>query len=169
MIFRNAHEADLPLIVEIYNSTIPGRLVTADTSEVTVADKRDWFFRHNPESRPLWMVEDEGRVIGWAGFQSFYGRPAYNGTAEISIYLKPRERGHGYGKKILMHAIEQCPKLGIRNLLGFIFAHNTASLRLFEQAGFSEWGHLPDVAVMDGKAYSLKILGLTIQPPSGQV
>lgn len=169
MIFRNAHETDLPLIVEIYNSTIPGRLVTADTSEVTVADKRDWFFRHNPESRPLWMVEDEGRVIGWAGFQSFYGRPAYNGTAEISIYLKPGERGHGYGKKILLHAIDQCPKLGIRNLLGFIFAHNTASLRLFEQAGFSEWGHLPDVAVMDGKAYSLKILGLTIQAPSGQV
>ncbi|HCY89083.1 MAG TPA: N-acetyltransferase, partial [Chitinophagaceae bacterium] len=29
MIFRNAHETDLPLIVELYNSNIPGRLVTA--------------------------------------------------------------------------------------------------------------------------------------------
>lgn len=163
MVFRIAQESDLPLIVEIYNSTVPSRLVTADTEEITVADKRDWFFRHNPESRPLWMIEDEGRTIGWAGFQNFYGRPAYSGTAEISIYLKPEERGHGYGKKILAYAIAQCPGLGIKILLGFIFAHNEASIRLFEQAGFSEWGHLPDVAIMDGKAYSLKILGLHIK------
>ena len=36
---RDATEADLPAIVEIYNATIAGRMVTADTSPVTVESR----------------------------------------------------------------------------------------------------------------------------------
>ena len=38
---RNAIWEDLPEIVAIYNSTIPGRMVTADTEPVTVASKME--------------------------------------------------------------------------------------------------------------------------------
>jgi phosphinothricin acetyltransferase len=105
------------------------------------------------------MVEDNGVTVGWASFQSFYGRPAYDGTCEISIYLHEDQRGKGYGKAILRYAIEQCPSLGVHTLLGFIFAHNVPSLRLFEQLGFKEWAHLPNIAVLDGVERSLTILG----------
>ncbi|MDR1677843.1 MAG: N-acetyltransferase, partial [Deltaproteobacteria bacterium] len=37
--YRNAIETDLEEIVEIYNSTIPSRMVTADTEIVSVASK----------------------------------------------------------------------------------------------------------------------------------
>ena len=88
MQFRNATLEDLPIIVAIYNSTIAGRMVTADTTPVPVASKVQWFHDHNKETRPLWVVENEvQKLIGWVSFQDFYGRPAYNGTAEISIYL----------------------------------------------------------------------------------
>jgi phosphinothricin acetyltransferase len=50
-------------------------------------------------------------------------------------------------------------ELGIRTLLAFIFAHNAPSLRLFQAAGFERWGLLPRVAEMDGREYSLAILG----------
>jgi len=43
---RAATEADLPAIVEIYNSTIPGRMVTADLEPVTVESRRAWFQAH---------------------------------------------------------------------------------------------------------------------------
>ena len=40
---RDATEADLPAIVALYNATIPGRMVTADTEPVTVTrDGRRW-------------------------------------------------------------------------------------------------------------------------------
>lgn len=159
MHFRNATIDDLPEIVAIYNTTIAGRMVTADTDPVTVESRRAWFDAHSPEKRPLWMVEASGVVLGWVSFQSFYGRPAYDGTAEISIYLHEQQRGKGLGKAILQYAIEQCPAIKIRTLLGFIFAHNIPSLRLFEQLGFDEWAHLPDIAVLDGEERSLKILG----------
>jgi L-amino acid N-acyltransferase YncA len=163
MQFRDAMIDDLPAIVAIYNSTIAGRMVTADTTPVAVADKVQWFNQHNKYKRPLWVAEDENKkIIGWVSFQDFYGRPAYNGTAEISIYLLENERGKGYGKKMLEYAIAKSPSLGIQTLLGFIFAQNLTSIRLFEKMGFKEWAHLQNVAVLDEKECSLKILGKRI-------
>jgi len=162
MLFRNATTEDLKEIVEIYNTTIAGRMVTADTEPVTVDSRIKWFNEHSPEKRPLWMVEEDGVCVGWVSFQSFYGRPAYNGTAEISIYLHENQRGKGHGKAILTHAIAQCPSLEIHTLLGFIFSHNLPSIRLFEKLGFQEWAHLPNIAVLDNVERSLSILGKRI-------
>ncbi len=163
MNFRNADISDLPIIVDIYNSTIESRMVTADTSPVTVAEKENWFYEHNPDTRPLWIIEDENKhIIGWVSFQDFYGRPAYNGTAEISIYLAEEARGKGYGKEILDYCIKKSPSLKINTLLGFIFSHNAPSIKLFLDAGFKEWANLEEIAEMDEKKYSLKILGRKI-------
>jgi hypothetical protein len=56
-------------------------------------------------------------------------------------------------------SIEYAPALGVSTLLGFIFAHNTPSLRLVEKHGFTRWGCLPRVAVLDGVERDLAILG----------
>lgn len=156
---RHATEADLPGIVDIYNSTVSTRLSTADTEPVTVASKRDWFRRHTPKQRPLMVHDVEGQVAAWVSFEPFYGRPAYRHTAEISIYIDPEHRRKGLGRRILGSALDMAPGLGIRSLVAFIFSHNTPSLQLFKSLGFRAWGSLPDVAEMDGKEYSLTILG----------
>ncbi|WP_415327115.1 GNAT family N-acetyltransferase [Chryseobacterium sp. MMS23-Vi53] len=163
LVFRNATLEDLPTIVEIYNSTIPSRMVTADTEDVSVESRLDWFLVHNPETRPLWMIEDEQQnVLGWVSFSSFYGRPAYNGTVEISIYMGENSRGKGYGKKVLQYCIDNAGKFGVKTLLGFIFLHNEPSLKLFRHFGFEDWGTLPNVAVLDGVERTLVILGKRI-------
>lgn len=162
MIIRPASESDLPSIVAIYNSTIPARRVTADTAPVTVASKEAWFREHNSEHRPIWVAEQGGEVIGWLSFSNFYNRPAYQPTAELSIYIAEGQRGKGLGKQLLTKAIEEAPKLGITNLLGFIFAHNEPSLQLFRKFNFATWGFLPKVAVLDGIERDLAILGLRV-------
>lgn len=156
---RNAFHDDLPLIVEIYNSVIPYRKVTADTEIVSVQSREAWFAAHHSK-RPLWMVENSrGKSIGWVSFQDFYGRPAYQSTAEISIYLATDARGCGNGKTVLDYSISHVSSLGIKTLLGFIFAHNIESVSLFESKGFECWGHLPNVATLDGVQRSLQIFG----------
>ncbi len=164
MTFRDATLDDLPLVVEIYNSTIASRLVTADLEPVSVESKLAWFHQHNAEFRPLWMVGDSQKnTIGWVSFQDFYGRPAYQKTAEISIYIHPDYRGKGFGREILKHSIKRCSDLGIENLLAFIFAHNLPSLTLFEKFGFELWANLKNIAELDGEKRSLIILGKTIK------
>ena len=156
---RDATEGDLPAIVAIYNSTVPGRIVTADTEPVTVDSRRQWFREHSPEFRPLWVVEENGEILAWLSFQSFYGRPAYRATAELSIYVSESGRRNGLGSMLLERAIAECPRLGVKTLMGFIFAHNEPSLRLFEKYGFEWWGFYPRIAELDGIERDLVIVG----------
>ncbi|QNK63100.1 N-acetyltransferase [Pedobacter sp. PAMC26386] len=161
--YRNATPSDLESIVSIYNSTIFSRMVTADTEPVSIESKIKWFEQHSPDKHPLWVIENENKeIIGWISFQAFYGRPAYNGTAEISIYLDENQRGKGLGKKVLSYSLEKCTELGIKTILGFIFSHNEPSLKLFRYFGFEDWGTLPNIAVLDGEEKSLKILGCRV-------
>ena len=156
---RDANQEDLARIVEIYNSTIESRMVTADTEMVHAEDRLEWFLNHTPDKRPLWVMEEEGLIIGWLSFQDFYGRPAYQATAEISIYVDLDYRGKHLGAYFIEYAMEHAPSLGIETLLGFIFAHNEPSIRLFKKFGFEEWAHLPKVAELDGIKRDLLILG----------
>jgi phosphinothricin acetyltransferase len=161
---RDATIADLPRIVDIYNATVPGRMVTADTEPVSVDSRRAWFAAHTPQRRPIWVVERDGAVAGWASFSDFYGRPAYDGTAEVSIYLAPEHQRRGVGGWVLDEACAASPSLGLHTLLGFVFGHNVPSLALFERRGFARWAHLPRIAVLDGVARDLVILGRRVDP-----
>ena len=162
MHFRDATIADLPAIVAIYNGTIASRIVTADTEPVSVESRRKWFEEHSPARRPLWVAEKDGQIAGWLSYSSFYGRPAYDATCELSVYIAPDYRRRGLGAQLLTRSIEHAPKIGVATLLGFIFGHNEPSLRLFEKFGFARWGHLPCVAVLDGIERDVIIVGRRI-------
>ena len=134
--FEHAKQQDLESIVSTYNSTIASRLVTADLEPVSIESKQDWFNAHTPNKRPLWIVLFNNKYAGWMSFNSFYGRPAYDGTVEVSIYLEESARGNGLGKACLQKAFDVCDQLNIKTLLGFIFDHNEPSLQLFYKMGF---------------------------------
>jgi len=162
LIYQNADIHDMNEIVRIYNSTISLKTVTADTESVSIESRLSWFYAHNKDVYPLWIVKKEDIIIGWVSFQPFYGRPAYKTTAEISIYLDEKCRNKGYGKEILKYSIEQCAKLKIKTLLGFIFSKNYPSIELFSAMGFMEWGNLLNIAEIGGGELSLKILGMRV-------
>jgi len=158
---RKANEDDMHRIIEIYNATISSRMATGDTEAVTVESRREWFAKHS-QQRPIFVEEIDGHVAAWVSFESFYGRPAYHLTAEISIYVDGKYRSRGLGSRLLDEAVSLCPSLGLKKLVAYIFAHNRSSLALFEKHGFATWGLLPEVAEMDGELYSLSILGLDL-------
>jgi len=105
---RHASAADLPAVVAIYNAAIPGRMSTADTEAVTVAQRE------------------------------------------------------GVARRLLAHALSQCPGLGIANVLAFVFAHNMPSVTLFEAHGFGRWGLLPKICEIDGQEHDVLILGIRV-------
>lgn len=162
MKIRDAVETDLPAIVEIYNAAILGRMACGYMEPVSVESRLHWYREHPPNRRPIWVMEIDDKIAGWLSFQFFYGTPAYHATAEISIYIAPNYRGMGIGKKLLDRAISESYKLGIKTLIGFIFADNLPSLKLFEKLGFQRWGYLPRVAEIDRVERDVIIVGLRI-------
>jgi L-amino acid N-acyltransferase YncA len=159
MIIRDAVEADLPAIVEIFNAAILSRISTAVLEPVTVEERLPWFHRHSPDSFPLWVAEIDGQIAGWLSFHLYIRRPAYRGTGDISLYVREQFRRAGVGRNFLEKAIAVAPSLKFSALVGCIFGHNEASLRLFERAGFERWGILPRIAQVDGVERDLVIVG----------
>ncbi|MEG4011635.1 MULTISPECIES: GNAT family N-acetyltransferase [unclassified Microcoleus] len=160
MKIRSAVESDLAAIVQIYNAAIPGRMSTADLEPVSVESRLAWYREHSPNTWPIWVMESEQNIVGWLSFQLFYGRAAYQHTAEVSLYVSPDRQRCGIGQKLLQSAILRSPELQLKNLIGLIFAHNQPSLRLFEKFGFQQWGYLPQVTELDGVERDIVILGL---------
>jgi len=160
-LIRDAVQDDLTRIVEIYNQAVPTRISTADTVPATVQERSAWFNKHSL-TRPVKVFDLKGYVIGWMSFEDFYGRPAYHFTAELSIYVDKDFQGKGAGSELMNWAIEKSRDLGIRNLVGYVFSHNAVSVRLLKKYGFEKWGELPEIAEMDGKFYSLIIMGLKV-------
>lgn len=163
MNLRDATEGDLPAIVDIYNSTVPGRMVTADTEPVTVEQRTGWFREHDARRRPLWVAETDEDVVGWLSLSDFWdGRPAYHATAEVGVYVKDGHRGGGVGRRLVEEAIGRAPELGIETLIAGTFAHNGPSVRLFERFGFQKWAHFPEVAELDGVKRDLVVSALRV-------
>jgi L-amino acid N-acyltransferase YncA len=156
---RDATLKDLAEIVEIYNTSIPGRLATADLEPVTVESRMEWFMGHTPDRRPLWVLEVDDKIRAWLSLRSFYGRDAYRHTAEVSVYVSPDYHRQHLGDRLLTQVIAASPSLDLKTLVGFIFAHNQPSLNLFKKHDFLQWGYLPQIAELNGIDRDLIILG----------
>ena len=166
MTIRDAVEADLPAIVDIFNATIPARMSTAVLEPVSIEERRPWFHEHSPDRHPLWVAELDGNIAGWLSIHSFIGRCAYRGTVELSIYIDEAFRRRGVARALLEKAIVESPRLEITALVGLILGHNTPSLRFFEQFGFERWGVLPRVTRLDGVERDIVIVGRHIAQPT---
>src|ERR1700730_16371970 len=108
---REAKLSDLSAIVAIYNAAIPGRMATADLEAVSVESRQKWFDEHGPARRPLWVVERDAQIVGWLSFQSFYGRRAYQATAELSVYVAPSRQRMGIAREMLAEAVTRASVL----------------------------------------------------------
>ena len=163
MAIRDAVEADLPAIVDIYNQSIPGGRSTADTAPVSVAERLEWFRKFDPKKRPIWVAELDGAIVAWIGLSSFYaGRPAYDATAEVSTYIAGAYQKRGIGTLLKQRMIEACPGLGVTTLISMHFDHNDATRRMNEALGFVPMGHLTEIAVVQGVKRGLVISALRI-------
>lgn len=150
------------MIVEIYNSTVLSRMVTADTEPVSVESRLSWFRGHDPRRHPIWVAEDGGEIVGWLSFEPFRERTAYHATAEVSVYVSENHRRKGIGRRLVAEAVRRAPALGLKTLTAGAFAHNGPSLELFKEFGFERWAHFPKVAELDGIERDLVVLGLRI-------
>ncbi len=90
------------------------------------------------------MVEQAGKIGGYAYASQFRPRPAYNNTVEDSVYVSPNFIGQGLGKFLLKDLIEKCTSLGLRQMVAVIGdSNNHPSINLHKKLGFEAIGVMP--------------------------
>ncbi|MBT4817008.1 MAG: N-acetyltransferase [Lentisphaerae bacterium] len=148
---RLARTDDLAEIVTIYNQAILLKSATADTSPVSVQSREQWLADHRPETYPVYVSTQDEAVTGWCSLSPYRpGREALRFTAEVSYYVHEVWRRQGIGRALLQHAVDECPRLGLKTLFALLLEINTPSVALLESLGFGRWGFMPGVADFDG-------------------
>ncbi|MGB5287748.1 MAG: N-acetyltransferase family protein [Ignavibacteriaceae bacterium] len=163
MNIRGAEEKDYPEIIKIYNHAVDEKFATADTEYVTADSRREWFAQHSPDTYPIYIAEENGQVVGWCSLSPHRpGRKALSTVAEISYYIHKDYRRKGIANVLISHTIESAKSIGFKNLISILLDLNKTSIYILEKFGFEKWGHLPNVAEIDGMICGQYIYGRNI-------
>lgn len=151
MLIRNSIEKDFVEILKIYNQVVDEKFATADTEQVSIESRKDWFTQHSPETYPIYVAEENDEIIGWCSLSPHRpGRKALRTVAEISYYIHKNFRRKGVASSLISYTINSAKELGFENLISILLDANKTSIYILEKFGFEKWGHLPDIAEIDG-------------------
>lgn len=116
---RDACLNDLARLLEIYAYYVND---TAISFENTVPSPEEFKSRVEQIKHhyPYLIIEEDGRVAGYAYAHLFVGREAYSYSAETTIYLDPDSRGRGLGGMLYGELEKRLKEMGIINLYACI-------------------------------------------------
>ncbi|MEX1254477.1 MAG: N-acetyltransferase family protein [Dehalococcoidia bacterium] len=143
---RHARDNDLPRLTEIYNHYILTTPITFDIEPYTVEQRREWlaqFAERGPHR--LFVAEQDGVVLGYAGSHKFRDRRAYDTTIEVTIYCAPEATGRGIGALLYGALFDAVRDEDLRLAIAGMTLPNDASTALHERFGFTLTGVMHDV------------------------
>jgi len=145
MDIRDADEADLRGILNIYNDVIATSTAIYSYIPVTLEDRREWWQARVAMSYPVLTAVDESGVLGFATFGDFRAWPGYRFTVEHSVHVRADCRGRGIGQKLVTALFPRAAVLGKHVMIAGVDAANAPSIRFHERLGFQQVGHLREV------------------------
>jgi L-amino acid N-acyltransferase len=154
---RVARVADVPALAGIYNEAVLTTVATFDTEPRTLEAQGEWLGHHD-STHPVFVAEMEGEVVGWASLSAWSDRRAYDGTAEVSFYVRSDYRGRGIGRTLLTSLVESADRLGVHALLARIADGNAVSVHLHEALGFRTIGVMKEVGFKFGRWIDVHLL-----------
>jgi L-amino acid N-acyltransferase len=159
---RDATEADLPVIMEIYNDAVLNTTAIWNDNIVTLANRQDWFAARMARGFPILVAEVDGRLSGYASYGDWRPFEGFRHTVEHSVYVHKEARGHGLGKRLMQALIERAKVGDIHVMVGCIEANNDASIRLHEKLGFRTTGTFLEVGTKFGRWLDLTCMELRL-------
>jgi L-amino acid N-acyltransferase YncA len=164
IVFRTAVEADVEAINKIYNQAIKKGHQTADLEELLIEQTREWLGQHAVDDYPVFVVEYDGKVIGWSSVSPYRnGRQALRKSAEISYYLDHSQLGKGIGSFLLRETINEARKRKYSILVAILLDTNMASKGILTKFGFEEWGRIKRAALVDDREVDHLYFGLSLK------
>ena len=119
LLIRDATPEDAGRLLEIYGPYVED---TAISFEYVTPGLEEFQNRIRSISAkyPYLVIEQEGRILGYAYAGVFKGRAAYDRSCEVTIYLDRHERRRGLGRRLYEALEERLKAQGILNLYACI-------------------------------------------------
>ena len=174
---RAAAPEDAAAILEIYRHYVENTAVSFEYETPSVEEFRARIV-NTLRKYPYFAAERDGELLGYAYAGAFHPRAAYGWCAELTVYLRPDERGRGLGRRLYEALESALAEMGVLNLYACIAdpvaedEYLTAdSARFHERMGFSPVGRFTRCGYKFGRWYDMiwmeKLIGehRADQPP----
>ena len=119
MTIRNVMKEDNERLLKIYSYYVEKTAITFEYDDPSPEEFLSRIVRIT-EKYPYLVLEDEGRIMGYAYAWAFHERAAYSRSAEVTIYLDRDAHGRGYGRTLYEELEKRLKDMGITNLYACI-------------------------------------------------
>ncbi|QQZ59014.1 N-acetyltransferase [Paenibacillus sonchi] len=157
LIVRQATLKDIESILRIYNQGIEDRIATLEMETKDFSYMKAWFKDHHGRFSVL-VAEKEGEVIGWASLNPYSHRCAYNGVADLSVYIDRGFRGQGVGSSLLESLHKVAKENSFYKIVLFTFPFNQSGQGLYQKMGYRQVGVFEKQGIMDGEFIDVMIM-----------
>ena len=164
MMIRNVCLEDAAAIAHIYSYFVENTNITFETESPTPAEMAQRIRTYTVRF-PYLVMEEDGKVIGYAYASSFKSRAAYSRTVELAIYFHHDYCGKGRGRLLLtalLDALKTYPH--IYTAIACIYHPNPPSEKLFQSFGFQRIGIAPNVGYKNNTWLSTVDYVLPLRP-----
>ncbi|HEY8048788.1 MAG TPA: GNAT family N-acetyltransferase [Ramlibacter sp.] len=156
---RPSRDADVPAITAIYAHHVLNGTGTFETTPPTEDEMKSRRADVLAKGLPWLVMEDDGRVVGYACCVPFRPRPAYRFCVEDSIYMHPEAAGKGLGKQLLAETVRRAEALGMRKLIAVIGdSGNAGSIGVHRALGFTHAGTIQSCGWKFGRWLDIVIM-----------
>ncbi len=149
-VVRPATPGDASAINDIINHYILSSTTTFLLTPQTLDERLTWFASRSAR-HPAVVAEADGTIVGWAALSSFRPKAAYDGTAEVAVYVRHDAQRRGIGRALVTALVEQARASGFHTIVAGICSESTASIALFEHLGFMKVAHFREVGRKFGR------------------
>ena len=103
------------------------------------------------------VAESDAGILGFAYASPYRPRPAYDRTAEVSVYLAPEGQGRGLAQALYRALFAHLAARGFHTAVAIVTLPNPQSAQLHERCGFAHVGSLQDVGRKFGQWHGTAI------------
>jgi L-amino acid N-acyltransferase YncA len=150
IIIREAKIEDLESIRIIYNHGIEDRIATLEMETKDQSYMLEWFEKHQGRYKVL-VAEHEGEILGWGSLNQYNNRCAYDGVADLSLYIGREYRGKGVGGRLLSSLEDMAKENHFHKIILFTFPFNQLGQGLYRKKGYREVGVFQNQGILDGE------------------
>ena len=156
ILIRPAERRDVTRLTEIYNYYVLNTAVTFDIEPYTVEKRYTWFeqFRSTGRHR-LFVAEQDGAVLGYAGTTRFRAKAAYDTTVETTIYCDQNAIGKRLGSRLYHALFDALKNEDVNRLVAGYTLPNDASATLHARCGFKPVGIYTEVGRKFGRYWDV--------------
>jgi phosphinothricin acetyltransferase len=148
--FEELRPRHLQSVLDIYMYYVLNTTATFHARTLSLKDMQEMVLFGSSIYKSF-VIMYEGELCGYVIMSPFKKREAYNGTAEVTVYLRHDRTGCGIGSRAVCFIEDYARTKVIHVLIAAICGDNTASIRLFERHGFEKCAHYREVGQKFGQ------------------